>query len=351
MGRKRVRPASLVQELAAATNGEDASDDVCDKAVCGDAGGTEVEGMMQAAVVPAVASSRAALQTCAAPLATQDMQLPPLLPPREPEALRVSALATLSTLDSATQEHCTRVIRADDRLAELAARRGLLTRIVVKAVRTYAPSLELVVSAPEFASVDYLKRRIMRAKLGRGEWAPPRSIHLRRKLVDSSGAPPAVPHVTGMVNLSSRDASGEECFLLDAGFSAPGPHDVYLTVVQSLGGDDGSAGAGQAASDATSTHMALPSQLQQSAMGLMDATAVRSAGDADSSMGIMTPEAGLLYHAMFPDPSQLSLVDGQALQRSLISGGFPLMTAVGQVHGAQQVRMRVWCGWLLVGAV
>lgn len=45
-------------------------------------------------------------------------------------------------------------------------------RFVIKSVRTYQPTPEMVVEAPEFMSVDYLKRRIMKAKLLRGEVSP-----------------------------------------------------------------------------------------------------------------------------------------------------------------------------------
>lgn len=46
---------------------------------------------------------------------------------------------------------------------------GLLVRFVIKTVRTYQPQPEMAVEAPEFMTVEYLKRRIMKAKLLRGE--------------------------------------------------------------------------------------------------------------------------------------------------------------------------------------
>lgn len=62
-----------------------------------------------------------------------------------------------------------RQLRFDDDLLILAARRGLLVRFLIKSLRSYAMPAELVVEAPEHATVDCLRRRIFRGKLQRGE--------------------------------------------------------------------------------------------------------------------------------------------------------------------------------------
>lgn len=95
---------------------------------------------------------------------------PPLSSLARPlEPLSDAALQLLQSQGAAACDQDLRAMRHDDELALLSARRGLQVRFVVKALRTYMPLSEMVVEAPEFATVEYLKRRIFRAKLQRGE--------------------------------------------------------------------------------------------------------------------------------------------------------------------------------------
>ncbi len=73
---------------------------------------------------------------------------------------------------------------------------GLLVRFLIKSVKTYQPQPEMVVEAPEFMTVEYLKRRIMKAKLLRGEvgrWLVFRSDDLSQAQCSSSVCPGWVP--------------------------------------------------------------------------------------------------------------------------------------------------------------
>lgn len=88
---------------------------------------------------------------------------------RRPEPLNDKALSLLQTQDPQRCDQDLRVIRYDDELAALAARRALLVRFLVSSFRTYLSFPDLSVEAPEFMTVEYLKRRVFRAKLQRGE--------------------------------------------------------------------------------------------------------------------------------------------------------------------------------------
>lgn len=112
-------------------------------------------------------------------------------------------------------------LRYEDELTVLAARRGLLTRFVVKSLRGYALSPELVVDVPEFACVGLLMRRIFRAKLQRGEFLPPARFVLRRHRLEAG-------QLVGMETLAPQSETGDEHFLFNLGYRAPGPHEVYM---------------------------------------------------------------------------------------------------------------------------
>jgi hypothetical protein len=73
----------------------------------------------------------------------------------------------LAQQDAASQAQHLKVLRFDDQLAELATRRGLLVTFHIRTTARGAP--ELAVEAPEFMTVEYLKRRIAKAKLLQGQ--------------------------------------------------------------------------------------------------------------------------------------------------------------------------------------
>jgi hypothetical protein len=94
----------------------------------------------------------------------------PLLPPAPPPPLNADAIeALMATQDAQAYNEHLRTIRMDDALAEVASRRGLLARFVLRTAHADPSRPQLAVEAPEFATVEYLKRRIMKAKLMRKE--------------------------------------------------------------------------------------------------------------------------------------------------------------------------------------
>lgn len=60
-----------------------------------------------------------------------------LLEPRRAEPLSAEALGVLARQDAAAHDQYLRLLRFDDRLAELASQRGLLVRFHVRAIRTH----------------------------------------------------------------------------------------------------------------------------------------------------------------------------------------------------------------------
>lgn len=87
--------------------------------------------------------------------------------PREIEAT-LSKLSTIASrfLDPQAQDILLNEIRSDDELAKVAYQRSLLaTFIITPPSTTSGSSPPFQVEAPEFASVEYLKRRITKAKL------------------------------------------------------------------------------------------------------------------------------------------------------------------------------------------
>uniref|UniRef100_A0A1D2A8J9 Uncharacterized protein n=1 Tax=Auxenochlorella protothecoides TaxID=3075 RepID=A0A1D2A8J9_AUXPR len=154
---------------------------------------------------------------------------PPLSSLARPlEPLSDAALQLLQSQGAAACDQDLRAMRHDDELALLSARRGLQVRFVVKALRTYMPLSEMVVEAPEFATVEYLKRRIFRAKLQRGEYLPASRFVLRKRVMDGS-------HVLGMDSIPSRSSSGDEVFLFNEGYMAPGMFEVFIQSAPSSG--------------------------------------------------------------------------------------------------------------------
>lgn len=136
-------------------------------------------------------------------------------------ALNSTALQLLQEQDAQQMDADLTRLRYEDELTVLAARRGLLTRFVVKSLRGYALSPELVVDVPEFACVGLLMRRIFRAKLQRGEFLPPARFVLRRHRLEAG-------QLVGMETLAPQSETGDEQFLFNLGYRAPGPHEVYM---------------------------------------------------------------------------------------------------------------------------
>lgn len=136
-------------------------------------------GSAGASPAPQQGLSGEAEQAAASPEGTQQAEplgeaLPapvvPLLPPVRPDPLNAAAIQALNShLNAAEQNQHLQSIRLDDAVMEVASRRGLLARFTVHALSFSSGVPDLVVEAPEFATVEFLKRRIFRAKLQRGE--------------------------------------------------------------------------------------------------------------------------------------------------------------------------------------
>ena len=78
----------------------------------------------------------------------------------------------LAQQDAASQAQYLKILRFDDQLAGLAGCRGLLVTFRIRTIARGGPAgqaPELVVAAPEFMTVEYLKRRIAKAKLLQGQ--------------------------------------------------------------------------------------------------------------------------------------------------------------------------------------
>lgn len=147
----------------------------------------------------------------------------PKFPIQESTPLNQAALQALRGQDAQSHDHTLRLLAFDDRLAELASQRGLLVKFVVKRVGTNAAIPIAVVDAPEFMTVEYLKRRIMKARLiNEGRYLNPGMFMLRATQID-----PAT-NTSRLVELTSRGPGGEEVFLSDLGFEAPGSYEVLI---------------------------------------------------------------------------------------------------------------------------
>ncbi|KAG7666963.1 hypothetical protein Ndes2437A_g08655 [Nannochloris sp. 'desiccata'] len=94
---------------------------------------------------------------------------PSLIPPRpRQDQATLSKLSAVASkhLDPQAQARFFNEIQVDDELAEVAYQRSLLaTFIITPPSMASGPSPPFQVEAPEFASVEYLKRRITKAKL------------------------------------------------------------------------------------------------------------------------------------------------------------------------------------------
>jgi hypothetical protein len=141
-------------------------------------------------------------------------------------------------LDAHTCDHYFNIVRFDDAIAELASQRGLLVKFAIKTYRAHNPNPDMVVYAPEFMTVDYLKRRIMREKLQLGEYLPPQRFVLRHKVTtrvagededeEIAAGPSSAAAETMMVDLLTTKPNGEDNFLLSLGYKAPNQYVVYM---------------------------------------------------------------------------------------------------------------------------
>jgi hypothetical protein len=175
-----------------------------------------------AAAAPAAPTPRGAPATQAqtpAPAAPPRVELP-LLDPRAPEPLSAEGAAALAArVDPAAHDALLRAIAADDALAELASRRGLLARFRVRG----GPSAGVAVEAPEFATVPYLRRRVVKARLKLGEYLAPSAFELKR--VEHGGASGGAA-VTPMPAAAPGGAG--ETLLFSLGFRAGGSYEIML---------------------------------------------------------------------------------------------------------------------------
>jgi Myb-like DNA-binding domain len=144
----------------------------------------------------------------------------PKVPVQACEPLNPEGLTALeNTKDPQCHAYWVKTAHHDDHVAEIASQRGLLVRFVVK---TVVPKPALVVEAPEFATVEYLKRRITKAKLMCGKFLAPANFVLRRNTQNEAG------EVRGLEDVVSHDATGNEVFLADAGFEAPATYELIM---------------------------------------------------------------------------------------------------------------------------
>ncbi|KAL4450212.1 hypothetical protein ABPG77_010881 [Micractinium sp. CCAP 211/92] len=161
---------------------------------------------------------------------------------RRCEALTPAALCALRQLDPASHDLHMRLLRFDDQLAELASRRGLLVRFVVQhSARSGGGARQepLLVEAPEFMTVEYLKRRVARAKLQLGEVLPTARFVLRSHGPGSGGGPADSAGASGGTSSSGAAGrafedlpcslpNGDEVFLASLGYEVPGPYELLL---------------------------------------------------------------------------------------------------------------------------
>ncbi|GAB4822586.1 hypothetical protein N2152v2_009632 [Parachlorella kessleri] len=196
----------------------------------------EQQAAMAAAAAAAAAAQQGVLPQDAAMMQQQmslqldqDLPLPgrvvPKLPAKPTDQLNSLAMQTLASQDAASHDQYLKLLRFDDQIAELASRRGLLVRFLIKSVKTYQPQPEMVVEAPEFMTVEYLKRRIMKAKLLRGEFVNPIRFILRKKILNENN------DLVGMEDVASREPTGDEIFLFHQGYEAPGPYELFIASV------------------------------------------------------------------------------------------------------------------------
>ncbi|KAI3429727.1 hypothetical protein D9Q98_010042 [Chlorella vulgaris] len=150
----------------------------------------------------------------------------PELEPCAVEVLSARALAVLARQDAAMYDQHLRLMRFDEALADLASRRGLLVRFHVKSMGPLNGQAELVVEAPEYMTVEYLKRRVVKAKLQRGDrLLSTARFMLRKRLSGSSSGGEAA---SGTEELPCVTPAGEEVFLFHLGYRAPGPYQIFI---------------------------------------------------------------------------------------------------------------------------
>lgn len=150
----------------------------------------------------------------------------PLLPPRAPQGqdvLQQLAATAVKYWDAQSQARFVKEVQADDELAEVAYRRGLLVNFAVfPSITAQNP---IPIEAPEFANVAYLKRRIFKAKLLNREFCPPERFALRRR---------ATADAPGGISGAARDllpeetAQGTPMLLINLGLYAGHTYEMTL---------------------------------------------------------------------------------------------------------------------------
>lgn len=148
----------------------------------------------------------------------------PLLSPRAlqgREVLHQLAATAVKYWDAQSQARFVKEVQADDELAEVAYRRGLLvTFSIFPSITAQRP---IPIEAPEFASVAYLKRRIFKAKLLNREFCPPERFSLRRRAaVDAPGGSATRDP------LSEETAQGTPMLLFALGFYAGTTYEMTM---------------------------------------------------------------------------------------------------------------------------
>lgn len=141
----------------------------------------------------------------AAPDPDEEVPEPRLFPMCPAEPLTQQATDVVAEhLDAQAHDQFMKALLADDDLANVASQRGLLVKFNVKGLSNGASPLEL--EAPEFATVQYLKRRVTKASLLRGKFIPPERFILKRRVGETREHLP---------ELTSR---GTPTLLFDLGF-------------------------------------------------------------------------------------------------------------------------------------
>jgi len=138
-----------------------------------------------------------------------------------------AAQTAVKHLDAQSHAMYMHDIMADDQLIEMGSQRGLLVRFTVRmSVSTSRP--EMIVVAPEFCGVDFVKRRIFREKLLLGEFLPPHRFALK----GPAHAPTDLNAAgSSMEKLPEETDKGIPSLLFNLGFRAGGDYEVEITSV------------------------------------------------------------------------------------------------------------------------